>query len=211
MRRRKTGEKDEGQASLDAFTQPQKAPEEPAPPADEPSVPSMPDLDILVEADEILRQADESEPRVDSTDDEPLRTFEMPSMQAKKIIIPPTEGPGFYDLGKKYPNPPIAGKEGGLVLHRAVLNDVTGCDVLLDWVADGHAVIVDMKRLMKRTVEFNAALAQLNMFITDDLGGQILKMTTSRLLLLPAGCRGVDGIEMEAFASEPAEFTGVGR
>ena len=90
------------------------------------------------------------------------------------------------------------------------MNDLTGCDILLDWVAEGHAVIVEMKRLMKRTVEFNAALAQLNAFIVDDVGGQLLRMTASRLLLLPAGCRGVNGVDMEAFAAEPGEFSGVG-
>ena len=68
-----------------------------------------------------------------------------------------------------------------------------------------------MKRLMKRTVEFNAALNQLNGFIGDDLGGQILQMTSTRLMLLPANCRGVNGIEMEAFAVEHGDFTEVGR
>ena len=53
---------------------------------------------------------------------------------------------------------------------------------------------------MKKTVEFNAALAQLNTFIDADLGGQIIQMTETRLMLLPPGCRGVRGVEMEAFA-----------
>tara|TARA_B100000768_G_scaffold60730_1_gene58804 strand:+ start:10746 stop:11390 length:645 start_codon:yes stop_codon:yes gene_type:complete len=213
MRRRKAREKDEAQASLDAFTGAPKAIEAPAevpPEPPEPSVPSMPDLDLLAEADEMLRQENEEALQAQEDPEQPLRTFDMPSMQANKVTHSPAKGPGFYDLGKKYPNPPLPSEDGGLVLHRAVLNDLTGCDVLLDWVAEGHAVIVEMKRLMKRTVEFNAALAQLNAFIVDDVGGQLLRMTESRLLLLPAGCRGVNGVEMEAFAAEPGEFSGVG-
>ena len=80
----------------------------------------------------------------------------------------------------------------------------------MDWVSDGHAVIVEMNRLMKRTVEFNAAIGHLTQFIKGDLGGEILKMTSTRLLLLPPGCRGVNGVEMEAFAVEPGNFNEVG-
>jgi SepF-like predicted cell division protein (DUF552 family) len=93
-----------------------------------------------------------------------------------------------------------------MVLHRAVLNDITGCGQLMDWVADDHAVIVEMNRLMKRTVEFNAVLAQLNTFIDNDLGGQIIQMAETRLMLLPPGCRGVRGVEMEAFAVDSHEL-----
>ena len=50
----------------------------------------------------------------------------------------------------------------------------------MDWVADDHAVIVEMNRLMKKTVEFNSAIARLNTFIDSDLGGQIIQMTENR-------------------------------
>ncbi|MFL2970435.1 MAG: hypothetical protein ACJZ63_06145 [Candidatus Poseidoniaceae archaeon] len=211
MRRRKKGERDEAQASLDAFTQGPKPPAPEPKPAAEPAVPSMPDLDVLAEADERLRQGAPTPPTQEPADAQPLRTFEMPSMSQKAPAQSPTTTTMYHDLGKMYPHPPIAREDGGLVLHRAVLNDLTGCGTLLNWVADGHAVIVEMKRLMKRTVEFNAALSQLNGFIGDDLGGQILQMTSTRLMLLPANCRGVNGIEMEAFAVEPGDFTEVGR
>lgn len=204
MRRRKARDRDEAQASLDAFTQP----DEDSNQANEPTVPSMPDLDALTEAEEIIRQGEDAAPTV--KDEAPLRSFDMPSMHAQKASVPVTSSALFHDLGKLYPNPPIPNEDGGLVLHRAVLSDLTGCTTLLNWVADGHAVIVEMKRLMKRPVEFNAALGQLNEFIGGDLGGQILQMTATRLMLLPAGCRGVNGVEMEAFAVEPGDFTEVG-
>jgi len=207
MRRRKARDRDEAQASLDAFTQPDEDSQKPQ----DPSVPSMPDLDALTEADEIIRQSENEETTSTGADEAPLRSFEMPSMNAQKADLPVTPGAMFRDLGKLHPNPPIPNEDGGLVLHRAVLSDLTGCATLLDWVADGHAVIVEMKRLMKRPVEFNAALGQLNEFIGGDLGGQILQMTSTRLMLLPAGCRGVNGVEMEAFAVEPGDFTEVGQ
>ena len=105
-----------------------------------------------------------------------------------------------------YPNPPIIDSPNGMVLHRAVLNDITGCGQLMDWVADDHAVIVEMNRLMKKTVEFNSAISRLNTFIDTDLGGQIIQVTETRLMLLPPGCRGVRGVEMEAFAVDATEL-----
>lgn len=211
MRRRKKGERDDAQSSLDAFTQGSIASAPKPETVEKPSVPSMPDLDVLTEADERLRQGEPARVIEAPSDAHPLKTFEMPSMRSQAPAQSPAPTTMYHDLGKMYPHPPIAREDGGLVLHRAVLNDLTGCGTLLNWVADGHAVIVEMKRLMKRTVEFNAALNQMNGFIGDDLGGQILQMTSTRLMLLPAGCRGVNGTEMEAFAVEPGEFTEVGR
>ena len=202
MRRRKKGKRDEAQSSLDAFTQPS----EPADSPTEPTVPSMPDLDVLTKADEMLRQEDQAA-QAGVEVDEPLRSFEMPSMHKQPSASPVPSTTQFLDLGKRYPYPPIPIEGGGLVLHRAVLKDLTGCGTLLNWVADGHAVIVEMNRLMKRTVEFNAAIEQLNQFIGNDLGGEILKMTQTRLLLLPPGCRGVNGVDMEAFAVDPGNFS----
>ena len=211
MRRRKKGKRDEAQASLDAFTQPAPTPTAPSEPSEPaaPSVPSMPDLDVLAKADEMLRREDEAR-KAGVEVDAPLRSFDMPSMHQQAPVAPPTMTAKFHDLGKRYAYPPIPAEGGGLVLHRAVLNDLTGCPPLLDWVADGHAVIVEMNRLMKRTVEFNAAIDQLNGFIKNDLGGEILKMTNTRMLLLPPGCGGVNGVEMEAFAVEPGNFNEVG-
>ena len=58
----------------------------------------------------------------------------------------------------------------------------------MDWVADDHAVIVEMNRLMKKNVEFNAAWAQLKTFIclfyTYDAADDPLTLDPGGLLLL---------------------------
>ncbi len=206
MRRGKKGKRDEAQSSLDAFTDVQ--PESKELPAPEPVVPSMPDLDALARADEKIREAEEDIISAQEAKEEvkPLRTFNMPSMGMVQSQPTPAAEVIYHDLGELYPNPPILDSGNGMVLHRAVLNDITGCGQLMDWVADDHAVIVDMNRLMKKTVEFNAVLAHLNTFIDADLGGQIIQMTETRLMLLPPGCRGVRGVEMEAFAVDAHEL-----
>ena len=206
MRRGKKGKRDEAQSSLDAFTNPQ--PQQNDKPKKDTVVPSMPDLDVLARADEKIREAEEVAELASKDDDEtsPLRTFNMPSMETNQTQISTENEVIYHDLGQLYPNPPILDNENGMVLHRAVLNDITGCGQLMDWVADDHAVIVEMNRLMKKNVEFNAALAQLNTFIDNDLGGQIIQMTETRLMLLPPGCRGVRGVEMEAFAVDANEL-----
>ena len=206
MRRGKKGKRDEAQSSLDAFANVQPEPEEK--PVPKPVVPSMPDLDALARADEKIRAAQEDIASAEEANEEmkPLRTFNMPSMEKNQPQTTPASEVIYHDLGELYPNPPILDSGNGMVLHRAVLNDITGCGQLMDWVADDHAVIVEMNRLMKKTVEFNAALAHLNTFIDGDLGGQIIQMAETRLMLLPPGCRGVRGVEMEAFAVDAHEL-----
>lgn len=166
-------------------------------------LPSMPDLDKLAKADKMLQQNTHDETGIK---DQSLNTFEMPSMakSTKKNEVPSKLI--FHNLGNKYPDPPITSKDTGLVVHRAVLNDMTGISTLLDWLADGHASIVEMGRLIKRDTEFSAALDQLHTFIEGDLGGQIIQITDTRLMLLPPGCRGLKGVEMEAFAAGAEEL-----
>ena len=166
-------------------------------------LPSMPDLDKLAKADKMLQQNTHDETGIK---DQSLNTFEMPSMSksTKKNEVPSKLI--FHNLGNKYPDPPITSNDTGLVVHRAVLNDMTGISTLLDWLADGHASIVEMARLIKRDTEFSAALDQLHTFIEGDLGGQIIQITDTRLMLLPPGCRGLKGVEMEAFAAGAEEL-----
>tara|TARA_B100000900_G_C20602610_1_gene726351 strand:- start:15341 stop:15925 length:585 start_codon:yes stop_codon:yes gene_type:complete len=189
MRKKKSAEKDDAQSSLDSFTGN--------------NVPSMPDLDSLAKADKILRKEKQSPSNEDT---EGLNTFEMPSMQQVKEKSAAPSGLVYHDLEKMYPNPPIKDSSSGMVVHRAVLNDITGCSTLLDWLAEGHASIVEMNRLIKREVEFSSAVNQLHTFIEGDLGGQIIQITDTRLMLLPPGCRGVRGVEMEAFAASAEEL-----
>ena len=189
MRKKRSAEKDDAQSSLDSFTGN--------------NVPSMPDLDSLAKADKILRKEKQSPSNEDT---EGLNTFEMPSMQQVKEKSAAPTGLVYHDLEKMYPNPPIKDSSSGMVVHRAVLNDITGCSTLLDWLAEGHASIVEMNRLIKREVEFSSAVNQLHTFIEGDLGGQIIQITDTRLMLLPPGCRGVRGVEMEAFAASAEEL-----
>ena len=112
----------------------------------------------------------------------------------------------YHDMGKLYPNAPVPSVANGLVMHRATLHDLTGVPQLLDWVADGEAVIVRMEKLMYRDFEFETAIERLDEFIVKDLGGQLLQLNDTRLMLLPPGCRGVNGVESEAFASDPSDF-----
>ena len=182
MKRKK--EDDTRQSSLDSFANVE--------------LPSMPDLDKLAKADKMLKEADAGKQKNATSS---LNTFEMPSMsgQKPKNQVPSTKI--YHNLGNKYPDPPITSSDTGLVVHRAVLNDITGTSTLLDWLADGHASIVEMGRLIKRDTEFNAALDAMHTFIEGDLGGQIIQLTDTRLMLLPPGCRGLKGVEMEAFAA----------
>lgn len=139
--------------------------------------------------------SDASQP---SQQSKPVRTFEMPSA-APSASRPPTTDITYHDLGAMYPEAPVPDESGGVVLHRGVLNDLTGVAQLLDWVSDGDAAIVELTKIMGRETEFAASIERLSTFIEGDLGGQIIQLTDSRLLLLPPGCRGLRGVEMESF------------
>ena len=91
-------------------------------------------------------------------------------------------------------------------IHRAVLHDLTGVSQLMYCVADGEAVIVRMEKMMNRELECQTAIERLNLFVETDLGGQIIRLTDSRLMLLPPGCRGIRGLDDEAFSVDPSDF-----
>jgi hypothetical protein len=52
-------------------------------------------------------------------------------------------------------------------------------------------------------------LSTLTEFIEGDVQGQIIRITDTRLLLLPQGCRGIRGTEMEGFAVSPDDLKDV--
>ena len=66
---------------------------------------------------------------------------------------------------RNYPNAPVPKVADGLVIHRAVLHDLTGVPQLLDWLADGEAAIVRMEKLMSRELELQTAIERLNTFV----------------------------------------------
>lgn len=204
MRRRKRKAKDEAQSSLDRFTQ--STPQE----QDELDVPSMPDLDLLEAAEARLEAGVVAEEdTAQSPSEHGPRRFSMPSAQSATARPLPSTTMTYHDLDVLYPNAPVPLYEGEMVLHNSTLLDLTGCSRLMDWVAEGHGCIVEMKRMMRRTTEFNQALSTLSTFIEGDVKGQIIRITDTRLLLLPQGCRGIKGTDMEGFAVLPEELTDV--
>jgi len=207
MARKIEEDEDARQYSLDAFLNTQEDSQEKVKTTDSgesSDVPSMLDLDnIEPTAVEPVIEETIGQPIVDIN---PLRSFEMPSSQDNIAKTTPKTKLVFHDLEKMYPNPPIKDETNGLVIHRAVLHDLTGIGQLMDWMSDDHGAIVEIGRLMKRDVEFTTALQRLNQFIEGDLGGQIIQVTASRLLFLPPGCRGLKGLDDEAFSTDAVDL-----
>jgi len=143
---------------------------------------------------------------LDAFDGPAPRRLNLPSQETTISSSSGSSGTTYHDLEKLYPNAPVPKLADGLVIHRATLHDLTGVLQLLDWVSDGEAAIVRMEKMMNRKLELQTAIEKLNKFIESDLGGQIIRLTETRLMLLPPGCRGVKGVESEAFASESSDF-----
>ena len=192
MARKRPHQPEKGQFSLDDFINQE--------PSDADSVPEMIDLSPQPEPEE-----------TQTVKSKPLRTFTMPSNQESLEQQPaaPPSSDIYHNLGKMYPNPPIPLENSGMVLHRATLYDLTGIDTLMDWVCDGDAALVEMARLMNREHEVKTVLARLHRFIENDLGGQIVQITQTRVMLLPPGCVGISGLEDEAFNDEAGWSGGV--
>jgi len=208
MRRRRRRQMDEAQSSLDRFTQGGEA-ERPAPA--EPHVPPMPDLDVLEAAEaKIDGNAHVIQSERVPQEDGP-RSFQMPSEHRHQVTPLPSTSVTYHDMGVLYPYAPVPLFEGEMVLHNATLVDITGCGALMDWVAEGHGCVVEMKRMMAQKTEFNLSLSTLTEFIEGDVQGQIIRITDTRLLLLPQGCRGIRGTEMEGFSVSPDDLKDVYR
>lgn len=112
------------------------------------------------------------------------RWIEMPSIpdEAGMVMEP---GQNYHDLADRYPNAPVSRGTGDAIVHRAVLDDITGVTMVMDWVSDGDLVIVEMSRLLSRELELQTAVERLRGFIEDDLCGEVVRLGDSRLLLLP--------------------------
>ncbi len=135
------------------------------------------------------------------------RRLNLPSQQASIASTDNSTSTRYHDMEKLYPDAPVPKVAGGLVIHRAMLHDLTGIPQLMDWVADGEAVIVRMEKMMNRELELQTALERLNLFVETDLGGQIIRLTENRLMLLPPGCRGVRGVDSEAFSVDTSDLS----
>jgi len=95
------------------------------------------------------------------------------------------EGETFHFLEARYPDPPIPRTPEGVILHRAEILDITGLPQLLDWASEGDIVMLDTRRLMARQTEFNAVIERLASFVERDLGGELVQMGETRILILP--------------------------
>ena len=96
-------------------------------------------------------------------------------------------GPGepYHDLGMKFPLAPVPRTHDDVIVHRAILEDVTGIAQLMDWISDGDIVIVEMTDLMKRDMELQLAVGKIQEFVEGDVNGQLVRLGNARLLILP--------------------------
>ena len=117
-------------------------------------------------------------------DDAGPKWVEMPSISDH---ISGTIEPGepYHDLGVKFPHAPVPRTQGDVIVHRALLEDVTGIAQLMDWISDGDIVIVEMTGLMSRDMELQLAVGKIQEFVEGDMRGQLVRLGNSRLLLLP--------------------------
>jgi len=112
--------------------------------------------------------------------------IEMPSLPSKSGNFSMDPGQDYHDLGELYANAPVARGMGDVIVHRAILDDITGIPKLLDWVSDGDIVILEMSRLITVETELRIAVDRIQSFVESDLSGEVIRLGTSRLLLLPS-------------------------
>jgi len=119
-----------------------------------------------------------------SRDDAGPKWVEMPSI-SDHISGSIEPGEPYHDLGMKFPHAPVPRTQGDVIVHRALLEDVTGIAQLMDWISDGDIVIVEMTGLMSRDMELQLAVGKIQEFVEGDMRGQLVRLGNSRLLLLP--------------------------
>ena len=112
------------------------------------------------------------------SEDKGPKWVEMPSIsdQSNGSIEP---GEPYHDLGKKFPHAPVPRTHGDVIVHRALLEDVTGIAQLMDWISDGDIVIVEMTDLMSRDMELQLAVGRIQEFVEGDMRGQLVRLGLS--------------------------------
>lgn len=129
------------------------------------------------------------------------RWMDMPSIaESQPEPIEPAQK--YHDLGDLYPDAPTPMMRGDAIIHRAILHDSSGIEQLFDWIADGDVVVVELKRLIHREIEFANCIARLQELVEGDLGGSLVQVGDDRLILLPAYIAAVKGTENEIFAPD---------
>ncbi|MED5486095.1 MAG: hypothetical protein VYB40_00125 [Candidatus Thermoplasmatota archaeon] len=134
-------------------------------------------------------------------DSDAPRWLDMPSIEESQPepVVPIHS---YHDLADLYPDAPVPYNRGESIIHRAILHDSNGIEILFDWVANGDVAIVELKRLMKREVEFSNCISRLQELIEGDLGGRMIQIGDDRLILLPTGFAAVRGVDNEVFATD---------
>ena len=103
------------------------------------------------------------------------RWIEMPSIPDDTgMVMEP--GENYHDLADRYPDAPVSRGTGDAIVHRAILDDITGVPM----------VMVEMSRMLSRELELQTAVERLRGFVEDDLCGEVVRLGDSRLLLLPS-------------------------
>jgi len=60
------------------------------------------------------------------------RWIEMPSIPNDEgVAMEP--GQNYHDLADRYPDAPVSRGAGDAIVHRAVLDDITGVPLVMDW------------------------------------------------------------------------------
>ncbi|MFL2493214.1 MAG: hypothetical protein ACJ0HH_00435 [Candidatus Thalassarchaeum sp.] len=122
------------------------------------------------------------------------RWIEMPSISdVPNFDLEP--GQNYHDLGERYPDAPVPRGIRDAIVHRAVLDDITGISKVMDWVSDGDLVIVEMSNLLIRELELQTAVERIRDFVEDDISGEVVRLGNTRLLLLPNDFESVKGPE----------------
>ena len=122
------------------------------------------------------------------------RWIEMPSINDDSgFNMEP--GQNYHDLGERYPDAPVPRGMRDAIVHRAVLDDITGVSKVMDWVSDGDLVIVEMSNLLTRELELQTAVERIRDFVEDDISGEVVRLGDTRLLLLPNDFESVKGPE----------------
>lgn len=129
----------------------------------------------------------------------PLKGVVMPSLTKTNHPVKQTNII-YHNLEDLYPNPNLANNEG-FVIHRANLLGINGILQLFDWASDGDVSVVDLKDILLEESILSQIVTKLNEFVIDDLGGDILQVSKTRLLVLPPSCKGMKGLADEAFVN----------
>lgn len=120
----------------------------------------------------------------------PVRWMPLPSQESA-----PARRTRYHDLGRRYPGAPVP-TAGGRVLRRARLWGVEGVATMLDWVADGDLVLVEMAPMLEQEEALSATLEHLSRVVMGDMGGRVVQVGDERLLLLPVGMTAVEGLHV---------------